>query len=154
MDKFLERGDLINGRFGEAVVVIDGNRESMFYLKNITAKIDIDRETIPRLGTPVDLSVGGSAKEIDDLKNAAIVKKNKRLLKVDTKKLIVDTISETIIYPNLKSEELQNAYGAMNISELLDKMLEGREYERFTDKLMKAQGFMDDPDVIIGDAKN
>ena len=95
-----------------------------------------------------------SAKEIDDLKNAAIVKKNKSLLKVDTKKLIVDTISETIIYPNLKSEELQNAYGAMNISELLDKMLEGREYERFTDKLMKAQGFMDDPDVIIGDAKN
>lgn len=95
-----------------------------------------------------------SAKEIDDLKNAAIVKKNKSLLKVDTKKLIVDTISETIIYPNLKSEELQNAYGAMNISELLDKMLEGREYERFTDKLMKAQGFTDDPDVIIGDAKN
>nr|DAT11225.1 MAG TPA: tail assembly chaperone protein [Caudoviricetes sp.] len=95
-----------------------------------------------------------SAKEIDELKNAAIVKKNKSLLKVDTKKLIVDTISETIIYPNLKSEELQNAYGAMNISELLDKMLEGREYERFTDKLMKAQGFMDDPDVIIGDAKN
>lgn len=95
-----------------------------------------------------------SAKEIDDLKNAAIVKKNKSLLKVDTKKLIVDTISETIIYPNLKSEELQNAYDAMNISELLDKMLEGREYERFTDKLMKAQGFMDDPDVIIGDAKN
>lgn len=95
-----------------------------------------------------------SAKEIDDLKNAAIVKKNKSLLKVDTKKLIVDTISETIIYPNLKSEELQNAYGAMNISELLDKMLEGREYERFTDKLMKAQGFMDEPDVIIGDAKN
>lgn len=95
-----------------------------------------------------------SAKEIDDLKNAAIVKKNKSLLKVDTKKLIVDTISETIIYPNLKSEELQNAYGAMNISELLDKMLEGREYERFTDKLMKAQGFTDDPDIIIGDAKN
>ncbi|CAG7593006.1 putative protein YqbN [Peptoniphilus tyrrelliae] len=95
-----------------------------------------------------------SAKEIDDLKNAAIVEKNKSLLKVDTKKLIVDTISETIIYPNLKSEELQNAYGAMNISELLDKMLEGREYERFTDKLMKAQGFMDDPDVIIGNAKN
>lgn len=95
-----------------------------------------------------------SAKEIDELKNAAIVKKNKSLLKVDTKKLIIDTISETIIYPNLKSEELQNAYGAMNISELLDKMLEGREYERFTDKLMKAQGFMDDPDVIIGDAKN
>lgn len=95
-----------------------------------------------------------SAKEIDELKNAAIVKKNKSLLKVDTKKLIVDTISETIIYPNLKSEELQNAYGAMNISELLDKMLEGREYERFTDKLMKTQGFMDDPDVIIGDAKN
>nr|DAQ25312.1 MAG TPA: tail assembly chaperone [Caudoviricetes sp.] len=95
-----------------------------------------------------------SAKEIDELKNAAIVKKNKSLLKVDTKKLIVDTISETIIYPNLKSEDLQNAYGAMNISELLDKMLEGREYERFTDKLMKAQGFMDDPDVIIGDAKN
>lgn len=95
-----------------------------------------------------------SAKEIDELKNAAIIKKNKSLLKVDTKKLIVDTISETIIYPNLKSEELQNAYGAMNISELLDKMLEGREYERFTDKLMKAQGFMDDPDVIIGDAKN
>ena len=95
-----------------------------------------------------------SAKEIDELKNAAIVNKNKSLLKVDTKKLIVDTISETIIYPNLKSEELQNAYGAMNISELLDKMLEGREYERFTDKLMKAQGFMDDPDIIIGDAKN
>lgn len=62
LDKFLERGDIINGRFGEAVVIVDGNRESMFYLKNITGKIDIERETIARLGTPVDLSVGGSAK--------------------------------------------------------------------------------------------
>lgn len=95
-----------------------------------------------------------SAKEIDDLKNGAIVQKNKSAFRVDTKKLTIGTISETIIYPNLKSEELQNAYGVINISELLDKMLEGREYERFTDRLMKAQGFMDDPDVIIGDAKN
>lgn len=62
MDKFLERGDIINGRFGEAVVVIDGNRESMFYLRNITATINLDREDIPRLGTPIDLNVGGSAK--------------------------------------------------------------------------------------------
>lgn len=62
MDKFLERGDIINGRLGEAVATIDGQRENMFYLKNITAKIDIDREDIPRLGTTVDLSVGGSAK--------------------------------------------------------------------------------------------
>ena len=62
MEKFLERGDIINGRFGEAVVVIDGNRESMFYLKNIKAHIDLAREDIPRLGIATNLSVGGSAK--------------------------------------------------------------------------------------------
>lgn len=94
-----------------------------------------------------------SAKEIDYIKESAIKKKNSTV-KVDTNKIIIDTISETIIYPNLKSEKLQNAYGAVNIKELLDKMLEGREYERFTNRLMKAQGFMDDPNLIIGDAKN
>lgn len=62
MNKYLEREDLINGRYGEAVVVIENNRESMFYLKNITAKIDIDREDIPRLGVATNLSVGGAAK--------------------------------------------------------------------------------------------
>jgi len=62
LDKYLEREDLINGRFGEATAIIDGERESLFYLKDIVVHIDITREDIPRLGTPIDLSTGGNAK--------------------------------------------------------------------------------------------
>ena len=62
LEKFLEREDLINGRFGEAVADIEGERVTLFFLKNITAKVDIDRTDIPRLGTPINLSTGGDAK--------------------------------------------------------------------------------------------
>ena len=62
LEKFLERGDIINGRFGEAVAEIDGERITLFFLKNIKCKVDISRTDIPRLGTPVNLSTGGEAK--------------------------------------------------------------------------------------------
>lgn len=62
MEKYLERGDLINGRFAEATAIIGDRRVTLFHLKNITASVEIERTSIPRLGVATDLSIGGSAR--------------------------------------------------------------------------------------------
>lgn len=99
MDKYLEREDLINGRFGEATAIIDGERESLFYLKDIVVHIDITREDIPRLGTPIDLSVGGNAKGTFDANLYRTTKAFRRVL-IKYMKERIETPIELILTQN------------------------------------------------------
>lgn len=61
-DKYLERADLINGRHGRAVAVTeDGQREVMFYLKDISVDISVENTSIKRLGTMENINIQGGA---------------------------------------------------------------------------------------------
>lgn len=51
-ERYAQRGDLINGRMGKAVITTeDGRRETMFYVKNLNVPIEISEPSIKRLGT-------------------------------------------------------------------------------------------------------
>lgn len=98
-----------------------------------------------------------SADEIYDIKKRStksIKKGGQRTVTVDTEAIRDTAIVESVIYPNLKDVELQEAYGAMTPLELAKRMLEGREYERLGDRILKEQGFIDDINTMIDDAKN
>lgn len=61
MEKYLERGDLINGRHGHAVAITeDGRREVMFYLKDISVDVDITNTSLKRMGTMQNINFQGS----------------------------------------------------------------------------------------------
>lgn len=60
MDRTLKAQDTIFGALARAYIIIDGNREEMFYAKNIEAKIDKKKVEVPVLGrTGVKHKAGG-----------------------------------------------------------------------------------------------
>lgn len=64
MEKFLERGDLINGRHGRAVAVTeDGQREEMFYLKDIDVPVEVETTALKRLGNMKNIHFQGTPKQ-------------------------------------------------------------------------------------------
>lgn len=98
-----------------------------------------------------------NADEIDDIKKQStkVIKRNgAKTLTIDTTLLTQTVILESVIYPNLKDTKLQESYGTLTNRELLKKILTGPELERLGDKILKAQGFMEDINALIDDAKN
>lgn len=64
MERFLERGDLINGRHGRAVAVTeDGQREEMFYLKDVDVPVEVETTALKRLGTMKNIHFQGTPKQ-------------------------------------------------------------------------------------------
>lgn len=95
--------------------------------------------------------------EIADIKKSAakaINRNGQKSVSVDMQLLNERAILESLEYPNLKDKTLQDAYGVLSDRELLLKMLEGRELERLGDKVIRMQGFIDDINAMIDDAKN
>lgn len=98
-----------------------------------------------------------TAKEINkiqegSLKNYNISGRPTKL--ADMEFLKSKAILDSIIFPNLKDKDLQDAYGAMSDRELLDCLLEGRELERLGSKVLSLQGIVEGVDDLIGEAKN
>lgn len=95
--------------------------------------------------------------EIADIKKSAakaINRNGQKSVSVDMQLLNERAILGSVEYPNLKDKTLQDAYGVLSDRELLLKMLEGRELERLGDKVIRAQGFIEDINAMIDDAKN
>lgn len=97
------------------------------------------------------------ADEIAEIKKQStkIIKSNgSKQVTVDTTMLTQNAIIESVVYPNLKDIQLQESYNATSPRMLLKAMLTGPELERLGDKILKAQGFMEDINTLIDDAKN
>lgn len=58
------------------------------------------------------------------------------------------------VYPNLKSEELQNAYRVMGEEKLLKTMLNPGEYADYCLKVQEINGFERSADELVDEAKN
>lgn len=54
--KFLKAGDMISGKLAKAIATIDGNIEEMFYLKDLEAIAEKQKNSIPVLGKTGDQS--------------------------------------------------------------------------------------------------
>lgn len=94
-----------------------------------------------------------TAKEISELKEKGY-KTIDGEIKVTTDVMARETILRSIVFPNLNDKALQDNYKVESANQLLNAMLEGREYERLADKLIREQGLIADYKDLIGKAKN
>lgn len=98
-----------------------------------------------------------SADEIADMKKKStnLVKKGgTKQVTIDSTLLTQNAILESVTYPNLKDVQLQESYKVLSDRQLLKKMLTGPELERLGDKVLRVQGFLEDINALIDDAKN
>lgn len=93
-------------------------------------------------------------KEINELKAFGYKTEKDGKVTVTQDVMMRETILRTIIYPNLNDKALQDSYGASSAGQLLNSMLEGREYEKLGDKLIREQGLVADYKELIDIAKN
>lgn len=54
--RYLKAGDMVSGKKGKAIATIDGNVEELFYLKDIEAIAEKQKNTVPVLGISGDQS--------------------------------------------------------------------------------------------------
>lgn len=94
------------------------------------------------------------AKEITELKEKGYETDTHGNIKVTTSKMARETILRSIIFPNLNDKALQDNYKVSSAGQLLNAMLEGREYEKLGDKLVREQGLVADYKELINKAKN
>lgn len=98
-----------------------------------------------------------SADEINDIKKRStkMEKRNgQRVVTSDPSLVAQSCILDSIVYPNLKSANLQDKHGVKSEKSLLKAMLTGPELERLGDKILREQGFLDDINTVIETAKN
>lgn len=58
------------------------------------------------------------------------------------------------VFPNLDDAELQNSYGVMGADALLKRMLKAGEYADYITKVQEVNGFDEDMDDLVEEAKN
>lgn len=75
--------------------------------------------------------------------------------KLDTKAYLVKLMVNSIVYPDLKDEELQDSYGVCSEEELLLEMVDDpSEYNEFAEFIQKYNGFDKSLDEKVDEAKN
>lgn len=63
-------------------------------------------------------------------------------------------VAAAVVYPDLKSAELQKAYGVLGEAELLNTMLTIGEYAKLSQAVTELSGLDEDINDLIEDAKN
>ena len=63
-------------------------------------------------------------------------------------------VAAAVVYPDLKSTELQKAYGVLGEAELLNAMLTIGEYAKLSQAVTELSGLDEDINDLIEDAKN
>jgi len=67
---------------------------------------------------------------------------------------LVKVAVASVVYPDLKSAELQQSYGVIGAEELLKKMLLAGEYAALVHKVETLNGFDHDINELVEDIKN
>ena len=73
---------------------------------------------------------------------------------IDSNALSAKMIIESVVYPNLKSIELQKSYNVAEAPALLKKMLLVGEHTNLAKKVYEISGIDDDFDELVDEAKN
>ena len=84
--------------------------------------------------------------------NATVVNGKKTDFKTNT--YFKNIVTETVVYPNLRDKELQDSYGVMDPSELLNRMLNSSEFNKLLEKCLEINGLNKSFDELKNEAKN
>jgi len=82
------------------------------------------------------------------------VKKGRRIDEIDTNRYICLLTVESVVFPNLRDKELQDAYDVMGSEDLLKAMLKPGEFTALTAKVSEINGFDVSMDELAEEAKN
>lgn len=95
-------------------------------------------------------------KPVSEKEMQSIRKKTKAFNVTDNDKqqYMYELCARCVVYPDLKSTELQDAYGVMNEAELLKEMLLPGEYTRLVLEVTKINDFDTDLNKLVDEAKN
>lgn len=63
-------------------------------------------------------------------------------------------VTKSVVYPNLNDAELQNSYGVMGAEQLLNIMLNAREFQKLQDECNKINGLDKSFDDLKDEVKN
>ena len=81
-------------------------------------------------------------------------KRGQFTMELDNDAYIAKMCVETIVEPNLKDAEFQNAFGVMSGEDLLHKLLLSGEYTDLKNKVLEVNGYDMDMDELVEEAKN
>ncbi|MBU5440290.1 hypothetical protein KQI42_20045 [Tissierella sp. MSJ-40] len=88
-------------------------------------------------------------------KHSKVNMKDKRLFKQTNEGAVtLELCAKSIVYPDLKNAELQDFYGVLNETDLVDAMLDFKEIEKLAEKIMEISGLNQDVNELKEEAKN
>lgn len=88
-------------------------------------------------------------------KHSKMHMKDKRLIKQTNEGAVtLELCAKAIVYPDLKNAELQDFYGVVNETDLVDAMLNFKEIESLAEKVMEISGLGEDVNELKDQAKN
>lgn len=93
-------------------------------------------------------------KKIKDAASERKVEKGKLKIEFNQDAMIMKAIEITCSYPDLKNADLQDAYGAFSVKELIQKMLYADEINKLGNELQIKLGLVDNPVEMLEEAKN
>lgn len=93
-------------------------------------------------------------KKIKDAASERKVDKGKLRFEYNQDAMILKAIEISCIYPDLKNAELQDAYQAYSVQELIQKMLYADEINKLGNQLQVKLGLVDNPAEMLEAAKN
>lgn len=83
---------------------------------------------------------------------ATVVKGKQADFKTDL--YLMNIVTSTVKFPNLKSQELQDSYGVFTAEALIDKMLNASEFNKLLRKCQKVNGLDTDFEDLKDEVKN
>lgn len=63
-------------------------------------------------------------------------------------------LEECVVFPDLKNADLQNSYGVYGVVELIDELLNPKEYGELVNVLIKINGLDKNINSMVDDVKN
>lgn len=93
-------------------------------------------------------------KKIKEAGTVRKVEKGKIKFEFSQDAMVMMAIETTCVYPDLKNADLQDAYGALSVVELIQKMLYADEINKLGNDLQIKLGLVDNPVEMLEDAKN
>ncbi|MDR6883795.1 phage tail assembly chaperone [Bacillus sp. 3255] len=135
---------------------------SVFFASNVvtesTEDVIVSERFKDKEGNPVPWVLHSITEEENDAIRKSATKrtrvKGQVITEVDQTEYIAKLAVASVSFPNLKDAELQKSYGVLGAEVLIKKMLLSGEYAQLLLKVQEINGFDQDINELVEEAKN
>lgn len=135
---------------------------SLFFANNVSTEtieeVIVSERFKDKEGKPVPWVLHSITEEENDVIRKSATKRNKVkgqiVTEIDQTEYIAKLAVASVSFPNLKDAELQKSYGVLGAEALIKKMLLSGEYAQLLLKVQEINGFDQDINGLVEEAKN